>query len=129
MFPQFNFNASFKSVSGLSFSFTPLTKREGGIPGFEHSLTNNGTYGTLTLARGFTADMGLYEWCEGTHNTLKTQPCNILVSALDKEGMPLKNWLVFHAIPNSWTAGNFDAGSSDILVESVSFSYQNFILI
>lgn len=129
LFPQFQFNAEFATVTGLGFSSGTEARNEGGIAGFTHSLTDRGSYNQLVLTRGLTTDMGLYEWCESTHNTLKTQPCNILISLLDKQSMPVKNWLLFHAIPKSWTGGGLDASSSSILMESVSFSYQNFILI
>ena len=129
LFPKFNFNASFQTVSGLNFGYTPESKAEGGISGFSHSLTNRGSYGTLELKRGLTSDLGLYDWCEGTSNTLVTQPCNVLVSLLDEQSNPVRNWLVFHAIPIKWSADGLDVSSSDVLMENVSLSYQNFILI
>jgi phage tail-like protein len=129
LFPVLKFNAGFQSVDGLSFSSEGAELIEGGNPGFKHKLTDQGTYGKLELKRGFTPDKGLFHWCQETHDTMTTTPCNILVSLLDKEGMPVKNWLVFNAIPRGWTAGGFDVSSSNIMVEAVSFSYQHFILI
>jgi len=129
LFPQFEFKAEFASVSGLGFSSGSQTLREGGIAGFSHSLTDNGNFEQLVLTRGFTEDMGLYEWCEGTHNTLRVTPCNILICLLDKQSMPVKNWLIFHAIPKGWTGGSLSATSNTVMMESVSFTYQNFILI
>lgn len=129
LFPKFNLNAEFTEVSGLNFTSGAATQKEGGNPGFSHRLTDHGTFSDLTLKRGFTDDMGLYEWCEGTHATMKTQPCNILVSLLDKHEIPVKNWLIFHAIPKSWDGGSLSVTNSSVMMESVSFSYQNFILI
>ncbi len=129
LFPKFNFDGNFKSVSGLDFSSAPETVAEGGISGFSHSLTNRGSYSSLKLERGFTDRRELYEWCEGTHNTLQTQPCNILISLLDKNEFPVKNWLVFHAIPTAWSTGGLGVDNKTPMIESVSFSYQNFILI
>ncbi|MGB3465144.1 MAG: phage tail protein [Cyclobacteriaceae bacterium] len=129
LFPQFNFNANFTSVSGLNFGYNPVVMAEGGISGYSHSLTDRGSYGTLELKRGLSSDLGLYEWCEGTVNTLKTQPCNVLVSLLDEKSMPVRNWLIFHAIPVKWSADGLDVSSSEVLMEDISLSYQNFILI
>ncbi len=129
LFPKFNFNGSFQSVSGLGFNAGTEERLEGGLAGFKHQLTDVGTYSKLTLKRGFTEKSDLYEWAESTHNTLKATPCNILVSLLNKQGFPEKNWLVFHAIPKSWSAGELEATSSDIMIETITFSYQNFILI
>lgn len=129
LFPQFNFNAAFKSVSGLGFTSGSQEEVEGGNNGFKHSLTAQGNFSKLSLERGFTNDRGLYEWCEGTHTTLKTQPCNILISLLNKHEMPVKNYLIFNAIPKGWTAGGLDVNSKTVMMEKVSFTYQNFILI
>lgn len=129
MFPGITFNANFKSVGGLDFTIGSASKTEGGVNAFSHRLTDRGSYGSLQLSRGFTNDLGLYAWCEGTHVTLETQPCNILISMLDKNSMPVKNWLVMHAIPSSWSAGNLDVSNSQVMMESVSFSYKSFMMI
>lgn len=131
LFPQFNFNAGFQSVSGLGMSSGDSSIREGGNNGMKLPLTGSGSYtGSLKLARGLTQDRALYEWCEGTLTTMKTQPCNVLVSALDKRSMPVKNWLIFNAFPTSWDAGSLDVSStSEVMVENVTLAYQSFILI
>ncbi|NRA12941.1 MAG: phage tail protein [Crocinitomicaceae bacterium] len=127
--PHINVNAGFKSVSGLSFSYAPDPHAEGGVSGFTHQLTNRGTHAPLVLSRGFSADRGLYHWCEGTVNTMHTQPCNILISLLDNNNLPVKNWLIFHAIPTKWSVDGFDAGTSGVVMESISLTYRNFIMI
>lgn len=132
LFPQFNFNANFQSVSGLNFSSGGAENsiKEGGNNGIKLPLTGPGSYAALKLERGFTDDLGLFDWCEQTHTTMKTQPCNILVSLLDKHEMPVKNWLIFNAIPTSWTAGDLSvSNNTSVMVESISLNYQNFILI
>jgi phage tail-like protein len=132
LFPQFNFNAGFQSVSGLGMKTGGKGSiREGGNNGMALPLTESASFtGTLTLKRGLTQDRALYEWCEGTLTTMKTQPCNILVSALDKRSMPVKNWLIFNAFPTGWDAGGLDVSStSDVMVENVTLAYQSFILI
>lgn len=129
LFPQFNFSANFQKVDGLGFTSGKTTLEEGGIGGFKHNLTDTGTFSSLTLTRGFTNDRKLYEWCEGTHNTLKTQPCNILVSLLDKQDIPEKNWLIFNAFPTGWTGGNPNVSNSSVMLETINLAYQNFILI
>ncbi|MCH2225985.1 MAG: phage tail protein, partial [Crocinitomicaceae bacterium] len=83
----------------------------------------------LTLSRGFTKDRTLFDWCENTHNTLQVKPCNILISLLDKQQNPVKSWLLFHVIPTSWTGGDLGANNNTVMMESVTFTYQNFILI
>jgi phage tail-like protein len=130
LFPQFKFNAGFESVSGLGFSNGKgpgIT--EGGNNGFSLPLTSPGTFTALTLSRGFTDDMGLYEWCEKTNMTMKTQPCNVLVSLLDKQSLPVKNWLIFNAFPTSWSGGDLKVSATTVMIEKVTLSYQNFILI
>lgn len=129
LLPQLNFNGSFKSVSGLNFNSGTATEVEGGVAGFSHQLTDRGSYGKLTLSRGFTDNHELYNWCQFTNSTMQTISGNILISLLDRQQMPVKSWLVFHAIPKSWTAGDLDASTNSIMMESVTFTYQNFMLI
>jgi len=129
LFPRFSFNAEFKSVSGLDLGYQPTPQAEGGIAGFSHQLTARGSHSSLVLSRGMTADKSLYEWAEGTVATMKTQPANILVSLLDKQNYPVKNWLVFNAIPTKWSTDGFDATSANVMMESMTLTYQNFILI
>lgn len=94
-------------------------------------LTDSAAFtGSLQLKRGLTQDRALYEWCEQTMTTMKTQPCNILVSALDKRGLPVKNWLIFNAFPTGWNAHGMDVSSkTEVMVEDVTLAYQSFILI
>ena len=129
IFPQFNFNGNFQSVKGLDFASGVAAMKEGGNNGFSHQLTDHGTFSSLTLERGFTDNRALYEWCEQRHNTLSASPCNVLVSILDRNGFPVKNWLLFHVIPKSWSGGSLNVTNNSVMVESVSFTYQNFILI
>lgn len=129
LLPHINVNAGFKSVSGLSFSYEPEVHAEGGVSGFSHQLTNRAKHPSLVLTRGFSADRGLYEWCKNTADTMQAQPCDILISLLDNNNMPVKNWMIFHAIPKNWSVDGFDASTSGVVVESVTLSYRNFIMI
>ncbi|MEL7145232.1 MAG: phage tail protein, partial [Bacteroidota bacterium] len=129
MFPLANVNAAFKTIKGLSFSYTPEKLDEGGVSGYSHNMTNRGSFGTLSLERGFTNDSRLYEWCDLTNMTMRTQPCDILISLLDEQSMPVKNWLVFHAIPTKWSTEDLDSDATGFMMENISLSYRNFMLL
>ncbi len=130
LFPKLAFGTSFQSVGGLNTGYSPETVAEGGVSGFSHQLTNRGSFGPLSLTQGLTPDRRLYEWCSQTFSTMNAEPCNILISLLDSRSMPVKNWLVFHAIPTNWSVGDLSAeGQTGIVVESVSCTYQSFMMI
>ena len=40
-----------------------------------------------------------------------------------------KTGVYFHAIPTNWSVDGFDASTSGVVMESVTLSYQNFIMI
>jgi len=129
LLPEVNINAGFESVSGLGFSAEVTSKVSGGEVGSKYHLTGQGAFSSLTLKRGFTQDRGLYEWCRSTHDTMQAKPCNILISLLDKGQLPLKNWLLFHAIPKAWNTGGLTATANGYVTETIEISYQNFILL
>lgn len=129
LLPGLSINAGFESASGLGFSSAEADKISGGQVGFQQHLTGQGSFGDLILKRGFTYDKGLYAWCRTTNDTMQALPCNILISLLDRQGLPIKNWLLFDAIPKGWSTGDLTATAKGYLSETINISYQNFILL
>lgn len=122
-------NTHFQSVSGLSVSFEPEPHKEGGEPRFSHKLTDTPSYGPLVLKRGLIDDLELWAWCTATFTTMHTVPVNMVISLLGSDHMPVKNWFVVGAIPKGWSTSNFNAESTNIMIETITLNYQYFIRI
>jgi len=129
LLPTVNINAGFETVSGLGFSAQGTDEIDGGKVGLKRHLTGQGSYNKLTLTRGFTFDRGLYEWCRETHDTMQATPCNILISLFDNLNLPVKNWLLFDAIPTGWNSDGLDAKSNAFMTETISITYKDFMMI
>lgn len=52
---------------------------------------------------------------------------DILITLLNNNNIPTKAWLVTRAFMESWEWDSLDATRNDVLIESISFSYQNMI--
>lgn len=58
--------AEFSECDGLEMTMEPKTIRQGGDNGRQIHLVGPVSYGQLTLKRGVTADLGLWDWFERT---------------------------------------------------------------
>jgi phage tail-like protein len=100
----------------------------------------------IVLRRGSTVNMDLYEWYRlvnddtllqttatqlGLGSSIVPQSDNfrkeVIITALDRAGQEVKQWLLFNAWPSSYKGGNdFSASSEDNLIEELTLTYESF---
>jgi len=106
------------------------------------------TFDPVTLKRGSTASRDLYNWYKLVNDmtvaTSKYQQTlaglsavpyqepnfmrEVLISSMDRSGKYIKHWLLFNAWPSSYQgADGFNAATSEILMESMTLTYELFI--
>lgn len=123
-------DASFREVSGIEARFETEKVAEGGENRFVHHLPGRAEYGPLVLRRGVvTRDSFFAEWVGqtiGSRLVLPIVPQHLLVTLLDPEGDPLVAWGFVNAWPLRWVTAPLDAMSSEVLTETMEFSYQYF---
>lgn len=110
----------FKDVSGLKMS-RGITRKDGMT-----SLDNQLPTQSLVLKRGvFTAPSPLLlaNVVESLFWDTRMLRKDILVSVLDEDNIPVNAWLVSNAYLESWDWDGLNAGSNDLLIESMSFKY------
>ncbi|MEI8668004.1 MULTISPECIES: phage tail protein [unclassified Pseudoalteromonas] len=54
---------------------------------------------------------------------------DILITLLSDNNLPTKAWLVTRAFMESWEWDSLDATRNDVLIESITFSYQNLVTV
>ncbi|CAM4280389.1 phage tail protein [Pseudoalteromonas ostreae] len=54
---------------------------------------------------------------------------DILITLLNDNNLPTKAWLVTRAFMESWEWDSLDATRNDVLIESISFSYQSLVTV
>jgi phage tail-like protein len=109
----------FNRVKGLTREVKVEAYREGGVNDFEYKLASLCSFGTLTLEHGL-ADSTLWEWSDAVVNgDVRRRKITI---ALQNEART-EVWRVHAdgAFPVKWTLTDFDAASSQVIIESVEF--------
>jgi len=111
----------FSKVKGLARETKFETFREGGVNDFEHKLASLTSYGNLVLERGLIASP-LWDWHEEVVAGQITRR-KITVALRDEAGAEVWRWHVDAAFPVKWSVSDFDAVSSQVVVESVEFAH------
>ena len=72
---------------------------------------------------------GILMWCKNAFENFVFEPVNIIISLLNENHVPIQSWYVVNAIPKKWSVSNFNAERSEIVIESITLSYQYFNII
>ncbi|HTA26592.1 MAG TPA: phage tail protein [Bacteroidia bacterium] len=124
LFPQLPNDFRFQEVSGLSVNVDLETYKEGGENRFVHRLPGRTQYSDLVLKRGFTLVSGVTAWCIDAVENYNYNPCNLIVSLLDSNHLPVSSWYVVNAIPIKYDISSFNAEQSQIVIESLTLRYE-----
>ena len=126
LLPQFPYDTRWQEVSGLSVSTEFESWPEGGENRYAHQLPKSLQFGELTLKRGKFMGSGVLHWARKAMEQFEYKPVNLLISLLDEQHQPLYNWYVTGAVPKRLEIAGINAGSNEILVESLALQYQYF---
>ena len=126
LFPQLPNDIKFQEVSGLNATMDMEQIKEGGENRFVHQLPGRTSYSDLVLKRGRIMGSFVLQWCRNAIENFDFKPTNILISLLDENHLPLYNWYVINAIPKKLDVSGFNAERSEIVVETMTLSYQYF---
>lgn len=113
----------FRKVSGLSVSMK--TDPVGGPLNriFNLQLPTAVQYSNVTLERGLAPGGLLDSGFSQLLSAFALTPSNVLISLLDEEAQPLNSWLLIAAYPVKWSVSGFDAGNSEVVIESIELTY------
>ena len=119
----------FQSVSGLTVEYDTEEFKEGGENRFEHRLPVRTRYPNLLLRRGMLSDSAIIGWIQGVlqnRDFISNPPCDIQVSLLNENHLPLKTWHCFNCWPKKWSFSEFNAQENTFVVETLELSYRYF---
>ena len=125
-----NESYSFKEVSGISSEINTEEIAEGGENRFKYKVPTGIKYNNLELKRGLIPkDSSLMTWInntlqQGFSNKIKTK--TIEVSLLNEEGDIVMNWNFVGAWPIGWNSASLNSMNDEILIESITLSYNHF---
>jgi phage tail-like protein len=125
-----NTDASFQEVRGIETTMGVEEVAEGGENRFVHQLPKATKYSDLVLKRGVvTGNSTLAEWVGqsvGSRLSLPVLTQDLMVTLLSSDGNPSIVWLFVNAYPLRWEVSTMDAMQSEILTETLTFSYNYF---
>ncbi len=114
----------FREVSGISLELEEEAVNEGGENRFVHKLPSRARYPDLVLKRGMLTDSTVQKWCREAIQNHDIQPATVWVTLLNEEHTPLKTYSFNNAWPKKWSISDFNAESSDLIVETLELAYQ-----
>jgi len=110
--------AHFSEVSGFDTTTDAIDYREGHEPAHARKLPGMNKYGNVTLKRGITDSMELYNWYKDVvAGKIKRQTVAIVV--LDEEGKDKARFQITEAWPNKYTPMSLNAKGNDVSIETI----------
>jgi phage tail-like protein len=116
----------FREVSGLTMELEQETVTEGGENRFVHKVPGRASYPDLVLKRGLIAESAVTQWIRDAVQGFVIRPVTLSVSLLDPQLEPLRTFAFTNAWPKKWTVSDFNAQTSDIVVETLELAYAYF---
>jgi phage tail-like protein len=120
-------NGEFAECDGLEMSMEPKTLREGGNNTNQVHLVGRVTYGTLTLRRGMTDNLDIWNWfrfaASGERLGLTAQGTVVM---RDNDGTPTLRFELVDCLPVKLKAAALNARDGTVAVEEMQIAYGSF---
>jgi len=132
---NFKFKVEIDGINIASFadatipdSTTDVTDyREGIDQPFQRKLSGLTKYGNITLKRGLTDSMELYNWkklIEDSGANAKGARKSISLILIDEEGNDKAEWVINDAWPTKYDSSDFSAKANDVVIETFEIVHE-----
>ena len=121
----------FTKVEGLGAKYDIVSVKEGGENGFVHKLPGRIEYDDVKLTRAVDEKSSMIaSWFTSHHRGIGKlglgQLANATISALDPDDGVVASWSLVGVLPVRYSGPSFQAGSSNVLTETLELSHQGF---
>lgn len=117
--------AAFSEATVPDISVETVDYREGSDPTYKRKLSGLTSYGSLSLKKGLTDSMDLYNWfilvTEKGSDGSKVQK-NISLILMDASGEEKVRWNIINAWPTKYESSGLNAGSSEVMIETLELT-------
>ena len=110
--------AHFSEVSGFDTTTDAIDYREGDDPTHVRKLPGLTKYGNVTLKRGITDSMDLYNWYRDVVAG-KIRRVTVAVVVLDEEGKDKARFEITEAWPSKYDPMDLNAKGNDVAIETM----------
>lgn len=116
--------SAFREVSGLEASIEVVDHQDGSTrTNSEQKLPGLRKFGNITLKRGVTTDLSLWNWFKSVLDGNLTR-ANIRIVLLDQQGNAVLSWLAHNAWPCKWSGPYLSAVSTDLALETLEICHE-----
>ena len=122
--------AYFHEVSGLSVDYEVVEHKTIDAQGrpLVQKLPGRISYGAVTLKRGITADLSLWQWHKSIfEETVEKARTTVLITLYDAGYHELFHWTLARAWPSKISGPQFVADSTDVALEELTIVYESFL--
>jgi phage tail-like protein len=115
--------AAFRECSGFDSTIAVIEYREGGENTTVRKLPGMTTYSNITLQRGVTDDMDLYQWHrQAIQGNVERKNGSIVL--LDRSGQEVARWNFVRAWPTKWTGPSLNAEGTEVAIDSFELAHE-----
>jgi phage tail-like protein len=115
--------AAFRECSGFDSTIAVIEYREGGENTTVRKLPGMTTYNNITLQRGVTDDMDLYQWHrQAIQGNVERKNGSIVL--LDRSGQEVARWNFVRAWPTKWTGPSLNAEGTEVAIDSFELAHE-----
>lgn len=122
--------AYFREISGLGVDYDVVEHKTVDAQGrpIVQKIPGRISYGAITLKRGITADLSLWEWHRVIlEETVEKARTTVLIRLFDASYRELFHWTLARAWPSKISGPQLTAESNDIAVEELTIVYESFV--
>lgn len=130
---NFKFRVEIDGITTAAFSEATIPDtttdsvdyREGTDATHQRKLSGLNKYGNITLKKGLTDSMELYEWKKQVEQTGATGARkNVSLILIDEEGNDKARWNVAEAWPTKYDSSDFSAKGNEVVIESLEIVHE-----
>lgn len=121
-------NAAFADCNGLDMTMEPKTYQSGGDNQRQTHRPGPVTYGRLTLRRGMTDTLHLWEWFAAAVRPGRNMKAQGEITLWDANGTPRLTFVLQDCLPAKISGPTFDARNSQIAIEELQLVYATLTL-
>jgi len=122
-FQKFPVDMRFQRISGLSQQMDVTSFREGGNNVGSVHFPERVTHGNLVLERGVMKRTNLSAAFDDALQGFRSRFMTVTVLLLNDVDKPLCSWVFSEAMPVSWSTGDLDASSNNVLINTLELAY------
>jgi phage tail-like protein len=117
--------ASFAEATIPDTTTDSVDYREGTDLPFQKKLSGLTKYGNITLKKGLTDSVEIYQWRKSVEDAGATKARkNISLILIDEEGNDKARWDIMEAWPTKYSPSGFSAKANEVVIETLELVHE-----